>query len=229
MKNNANNGVKPDESCWNTIGVWGTTGAERCPRLDDAIHCRNCEVFVAAGRDLLNREFPPGYIDEWTDIVAQKPETKDSQSVSVVIFRLGREWLALPSKLFKEIVATRTIHKIPHRSDDVLLGVANLHGQLRLCFSLKAFIGIPDSAEEDNDAKSSAKLLVVQKDGECWVFPVDAIAGVYHCGMDAARNVPATLTKAAATYTRVVLLHDQKEVGLLDDDLLLYALKRRML
>ncbi len=228
MNNDTTNGAQPNDSCWNVIGVWGTNTA-RCTRLDEVTHCRNCDVFVAAGRDLLNREPPPGYLEEWTELLARKTNAQDSQYVSLVIFRIEKEWLALPSKLFKEVVAPRAIHRIPHRTNDVLLGLANIHGQLHVCFSLKAFIGIPDSAERDGITGTSARMLVAQKDGECWVFPVDEIAGVCRCGANDARNVPVTVAKAAGTYTRGILLHDQKEVGLLDDELLIYALKRSML
>ena len=216
-----------DESCWNTIGVWGARSG-RCNRLVEFTHCMNCPVFAAAGSSLLDREFPAGYAEEWTQFLARGTESVGTARLSVVVFRLAGELLALPTKLFKEIVEPRPIHGIPHRSDNILLGLTNIHGQLQLCFSLKALLGISDADSEIHSEGSTAKMLVVETERECFVFQVDSVISAGDCRMDDAGNVPATISKAAGTYTTRILRCGQKEVGLLDDGLLLYALKRRM-
>ena len=214
------------ESCWNSIGVWGT-GSTRCPKLAEITHCRNCPVFIDAGSNLLNREIPPGYMDEWTGLLGQKKEGQNTNNISIIIFRIGREFLALRSAIFREIINQRQVHQIPHCSNDVLLGLTNVHGELQLCFSLKALIGNDDAEEAENN--SAAKMmLVIQNSGECWVFPVDQVLGVFHCNDDDAQNVPVTVSKAAGTFTKKVILCDQREVGLLDDELLIYTLQRRI-
>jgi len=223
-----NNEMKTEntaESCWNSIGVWGSNSAH-CPRLAEMTHCRNCPVFITAGSDLLNREIPPGYMDEWTGFLAQKKEERNANNLSIIIFRIGREFLALRSAIFREIISPRPIHQIPHRSNDVLLGLANVHGELQLCFSLKTLTGNNDAGEVEMD--SAAKMLVIQSSGECWVFPVDHVLGVFRCNDDDAQNVPVTVSKASGTFTKKVMLCDQREVGLLDDELLIYTLQRRI-
>jgi chemotaxis-related protein WspD len=212
------------ESCWNSIGVWSSHSA-RCPKLAEMTHCRNCPVFIAAGSNLLNRKFPPGYMDEWAEFLAQKKESQNANNISIIIFRIGREFLALRSAIFREIISPRPVRQIPHRSNDVLLGLTNVHGELQLCFSLKALIGYND-VEKTED--SAAKMLVIQNSGECWVFPVDQTLGVFRCNDGDARNVPVTVSKAAGTFTKKVMLCDQREVGLLDDELLIYTLQRRI-
>ncbi len=124
---NVTENVNTTESCWNSIGVWGSRSA-RCPKLAEMTHCRNCPVFIDAGSDLLNREFPAGYMDEWTGLIAQKKEAQNAKNISIIIFRIGREFLALRSAVFREIINPRPVHQIPHRSDDVLLGLTNVHG-----------------------------------------------------------------------------------------------------
>ena len=54
--------------CWNDIGV---SGDSSCAELKTVIHCRNCSVYRGAGRTLLQRNSPEGYVEEWTDILAQ--------------------------------------------------------------------------------------------------------------------------------------------------------------
>jgi len=58
------------DDCWNRIGVEGE-GDHSCIQLKTVIHCRNCPIYSSAGRGLLEREAPPEYLDEWTDILAK--------------------------------------------------------------------------------------------------------------------------------------------------------------
>ncbi|WP_353259283.1 chemotaxis protein CheW [Prochlorothrix hollandica] len=53
-------------------------GDHSCPLLVEAIHCQNCGVYGAAGRSLLQRVAPPGYVEEWIQILADGPESPDS-------------------------------------------------------------------------------------------------------------------------------------------------------
>ncbi len=225
MKNEMNNN-RSDDSCWNTIGVWGS-GRASCPSLAEMVHCRNCQVFIDAGGDLLNREPPPGYIEEWSEFIGQKKEERKTDELSLIVFRTGGELLAFPSQIFKEIINPRPIHRIPHRSDDVLLGLANIHGELRICFSLKALIGAADQAPA-GPAPDTAKMMVIQKDGEPWVFPVDQVLGVFRCEEDKQPNLPVTISKASGTFTRKAVVIEGREAGLLDDELVFYTLQRRL-
>jgi len=79
--------------CWNTIGV---RGDRSCPDLNEFVHCQNCPVFAAAGRRFLDNPSPEGYLDEWTGRLAEIPETKSCDTISVLVFQIADEWLALP-------------------------------------------------------------------------------------------------------------------------------------
>ncbi len=56
------------DDCWNRIGVWGNS---ECPELDKHAHCRNCPVYSSAAAQMLNGEPEPGYLREWTELVAR--------------------------------------------------------------------------------------------------------------------------------------------------------------
>ncbi|HCE44682.1 MAG TPA: hypothetical protein DET40_14160 [Lentisphaeria bacterium] len=225
MKQDADTG----KACWNSIGVWGpVSNTGRCPELAEMIHCRNCPVFIGAGGDLLNCGLPPGYMEEWTGIIAREKETRTAGNVSIVVFRIAGEYLALRTEACREIVNMRKIHWIPHRSNEVLLGMANIRGELQLCFSLKSLIGIADRAGSENSQDYLPKMLVVQKNGKCWVFPVDQMIGVVRYDDSQIQNVPVTVSKAAGTFTQKVLLHENHETALLDDELLIYSLQEKI-
>lgn len=216
-------------NCWNQIGVWGD---KSCPELKRVTHCRNCEVYASAGLDLLDREAPQGYQREWTSSLQARPrEIDDSETIPAVIFRLGKEWLALPTRLFKEVTEARSIHSLPHRSNDVLLGLVNIRGEMRLCVSIGNFLGIEKEAEADQktNSREQRRMMVVEQEGETWVCPVDEIYGTHRFHSSELLNVPATVAKSSASYTKGLLSCGGKNVGYLDFDLLFYALKRRVL
>src|SRR2546421_650683 len=118
----------PFNDCWNRIGVHGDRS---CPELDKVVHCHNCPVFAAAGRRFLNNPSPPGYLEEWTSRLAARAEFQAADLESVLIFRIGEEWLALPVGVLAEVTPWRQPHRIPHRGG-LIAGLVNLRGELHL-------------------------------------------------------------------------------------------------
>src|ERR1700694_4465211 len=114
--------ASPINACWNKIGVWGNG---ECPELEKHIHCRNCPVYSATATQMLNGTHPPDYIQEWTNLVARERDLREPIIHSVVIFCIGSEWLALPTKTFKEVAESKPIHSLPHRRNGLVLGIVN--------------------------------------------------------------------------------------------------------
>ena len=105
----------PIHDCWNLIGVGGNG---TCRELARYIHCRNCPVYSAAGVQLLDRALPADYRRERAEHYAQSKKITKPARLSVVIFRLGLEWLALPTGAFAEVAERRALHTLPHRRRD---------------------------------------------------------------------------------------------------------------
>ena len=139
------------DACWDRIGVQGDRS---CPKLAAAIHCRNCPVFSAAGQQLFEREAPPEYVDECTRRLTAADEVAGSDGHSLLLFRVGPEWLAIDTQAVVEVVEPRPIHRVPHRTDRLLLGLANIRGELHLCISLRELLGIEPT---EGDAKSNCR------------------------------------------------------------------------
>src|SRR6202020_2841340 len=95
-----------------------------------AVHCRNCPTYSHSAAELLDRELPEGYLQTAPPAPATPPREEGRRSGSAVIFRLGREWLALATDVFKEVGQLRAIHSVPHQRNGVVLGVANVRGEL---------------------------------------------------------------------------------------------------
>ena len=216
------------DRCWKRIGVWGNE-RPRCPKLEEVIHCRNCQVFAQAGRNLLERALPEAYKDEWGTILVKKKRKEPVGAIAVVVFRIASEWMALPAGLFAEIIEDISIHTLPHRKTPILLGLVNVHGEIQLCVSLKHLMNLEDATDKKGASeKEKKRLMVVSKDGEQWVFPVNEIHGIHHFNPGLLQNVPVTIAKSKSTFTEGIFKWDAKHVALLDDELLFYTLKRSL-
>jgi chemotaxis-related protein WspD len=215
--------------CWNQIGVFGDG---TCPELAKVIHCRNCPVYAAGGRSLLEREPPADYLREWTQALAEaKDEDQAEDTLSVLIFRLGREWLALPTHVCQEVAEMRPIHILPHRSGPVLLGLVNIRGQIRLCVSLRELLGLEpgDDSGRTMNHKNPRCLVVIAGDSDHWGLLVDEIHGIQRFHLSAIRDAPVTVAKAAPRLTKGVIDWQDTGVGYLDDGLLFLALRKEVL
>ena len=218
--------VAPMPDCWRVIGVGGDRS---CPELEQFIHCRNCPVLADAARTFFDRAAPAGYLESWHDILAEPAQAADTEATSLLVFRIEREWLALPTALLVEVTPVRTLHRVPHRAGGGLAGLVNIRGQLQLCMSLHAVLGLPGgpSARPHGDTSTLARLLVVEREGERpqrWVLGVDEVAGVQRVARSALRPVPSTVSQASARCSTALFEWQDRTVALLDEGRLLEAL-----
>ena len=206
--------------CWNRIGVW-RTGEEKCPELDDVIHCRNCEVFSKIGRKLLRTEPPENYRSEWTKILSTEIDTKATNVKSAFVFRAGSEWLALPSHLIQEVVDMGPIHSIPNIDSKVLRGLVNIHGKLQICVSIGRVLGLEKlektDDQQDPDYISPERLVVVQQNNHLVAFPVSEVKGIVRYTAEIVKDLPVTVSGSKAAYTTGILHLEGRDIGLLKD------------
>ena len=217
----------PQSDCWHRIGVWGDRS---CPELIKAVHCHNCPVFAAASRRFLDAPPPVDYREEWTErLVPPIVETaRDVQSV--LIFRLGEEWLGLRVQVLVEVANPRPIHCIPHRAG-LLAGLVNIRGELHLCVHLAQLLGFKaqDRGPPPPDGQSGlSRMIVVTNEDGRWVFPVDEVDQVHRFSSDELTGAPATVARSAGRLTRAVLAWRERSIGYLDDAQLFRALRARI-
>jgi chemotaxis-related protein WspD len=208
------------DDCWNRIGVRGDGS---CPELPAVVHCHNCPVFARTGRQFLDTASPDEYLEEWTHRLAQPLEEVSENRLTVLTFCLGDELLALPVRALVEVTETRPIHRVPHRGG-LLAGLVNIRGELHLCVRLARLLGIGGGDPAANES-SRRRLLVVRRDAERWVFPVDAVDRIHRIPAESLTSVPATVGRSSRTLTRAVFHRESSAVGLLDDDRLFNSLR----
>ncbi|HBA85098.1 MAG TPA: hypothetical protein DCZ95_13495 [Verrucomicrobia bacterium] len=210
------------ETCWSITGIGGNAS---CPQLKEAIHCRNCASYAESGRGLLDREPPAGYLREWTELLARAKEKAPADMISLIVFRVGSEWFGLNTALFQRIAPLKEIHRIPHRSGRILLGLANVDGELLLCASLTGLLGLEPAPVVKDAANSTGRLMVVGQ-GERWAFPVDEVDAICHVSLSVMTPPPATLTKSVQSFTKQLFEHNKNAVALLDEKRMMEALKK---
>jgi chemotaxis-related protein WspD len=221
--------------CWNRIGV---NGDRSCPELTSFVHCRNCPVFAAAARTFFDRPAPEGYLAEWTRWLADSDGLRphgdkegngdledggivaQREGVSFLIFRLGAEGLAFRTRTVAEVTTPRPVHRVPHRSNRVFVGLVNLQGRAELCVSMHGLLGV--------DAPASTPRLVVLRDrdrAETWAFGADEVLGVHRVPRSQWRAVPSTLVNPAVGFSQAVLSWNGRSIGLLDEQRVFAALR----
>lgn len=223
--------------CWNQIGVMGDRS---CAELKTVLHCHNCPVYAAVGDTLLEREAPLDYLEEWvnilTDTFAEQEETESNEAVirtadaiSLMIVRLGNERLAFPVRILQEVTPPCVIQPLPHRSNELFLGLVNIRGETLLCASLSHLLHLEPMEDRSSASAHTKRMMVAGQQDEKWVFPVDEVHGIYRFHQNELRDAPVVITKASEAYTKAIVHWQGKKVNYLDSELLFYTLNHKIL
>jgi chemotaxis-related protein WspD len=185
---------------------------------------------VRTAAELLDRIPPEDYSAQWTTHFAQPYALGERETDSGVLFRLGAEWYLFGSTVVEEIAHLKTIHSIPHRRSRAISGITNIRGELLVCISLATLLAVEPAAPApaSADAPTSQRLLVLRRDDVHAVCSVDEVAGVIRFDPRTLTDVPGTLAHAASRYSRKLLPWRERFVGVLDDQLLFYTIKRSL-
>jgi chemotaxis-related protein WspD len=219
--------------CWNRVGVMGDRS---CDQLADVIHCYDCPVYAAAGDSLLERAPTQKYLNEWIEILSDTPTTvedteqegalvRTADALSVMIFRIDNEWLCLPVSTLQEVTSPCVIQPVPHRSNELFLGLVNIRGETLLCASLRHLLNLSCQA----DSSPTTRMLVAGQGEDKWVFPVDEVHGVFRFHLSELRDAPIVIAKATETFTQGIVHWQTEKVNCLDSELLFYTLKYKIL
>jgi chemotaxis-related protein WspD len=185
------------------------------------------EQHTSTGR-LLDREVTEECLRESTAFVAARKGLIERGTKSVVLFRIGQEWLALPTGVVQEVSGPCTVRTMPDRRDGILSGVINVRGELLLCVSLSVLLGLDQVGGASATAASDRLLICKYSEGRL-AFPVSEVYGLHRYHPRDLRDAPATLTRASGgAYTLGLMPWGERIVGCLDDELMFYALNKAL-
>jgi chemotaxis-related protein WspD len=217
---NAKHITTKGQHCWNTIGVWSGV-SDRCGRLKEFVHCRNCSVYRDAGREVFDKVAPVGYLSEWRKSLASETILEKHEDKSVLVFMVGEEWFAVPAACLSEIAEARVVHRIPRNRNSDIDGIVNIGGEVRVCYSLESILGVKVS-ETQNGKKGLgmiARLLVILLDSQYYVFRVDQVSGLCGYNVKDILSVPSTLRHDGGGLLLGVINYNKNKVGVLDVDI----------
>lgn len=176
---------------------------------------------------LLERELPAGYLEERTRQFAQAEAPAESGAAGkAAIFRIEKEWLALPSPVLTEVVPLQPIHPLPHRHGNIVLGVANIRGSLTVCVSLARLLALEPDAAAMAAERRQQRLLLIEGGRGRLAFAVDEMHGIHPFRERELLPVPQTLARATGRYTTAMLPWRGFTVACLDAERVIHALER---
>ncbi|WP_354685039.1 chemotaxis protein CheW [Cupriavidus necator] len=216
------------DDCWRRIGIRGDGS---CPALAEHAHCRNCPTYAQAAATLLDAQGLDALLEELPDAASLAEDDRGESAArgsaqSCLVFRIGDEWLALPTAALGEVTAPAPVHSLPHRRDAAVLGLAAVRGNLLACLSLaRLFDG--GAAPADTHGNGS-RFLILGQGRAAIALPVAEVSGIARVPQHAMQPLPATLARASARYTQALFADKDRTVGLLDAALVRQALTRSL-
>ena len=220
----AQGGAPASGDCWNVIGI---RGDQSCPKLAIHVHCRNCEVYADAAQRNLQRPVSEHYREDWAAHFRQAPVARSRNDAAALVFRIGREWLALPAAMIDSVAPHAAPHRLPHRSGAGLLGVVNVGGKLCPALSLGTLLGIDESdAPAATGRHTFARLVVMQWEGRSFALPVADLHGIVRYASAALAAPAATINKGLVRHLAGVLTEAGMHIGVLDAPLVAHQMAR---
>ena len=207
------------DDCWNRIGIHGD---KSCPLLSEHIHCRNCAVYSAAATRLLDRHA----VQQEGRASASIAVESEVKTRSLLMFRLGEEWLALATRSLVEVAPLQTIHSLPHQRSRALLGVANVRGALVACLSLVELLGLDSTSSVASGARVVPRMLIIAAHGGPVV--VDEVDGIHAIDERILEASSRSGAQASAKYTRGVMQFKGRSLRWLDEEQLMSAVTRSL-
>lgn len=207
-------------ACWRHIGVYG--GDQSCARLLEVLHCRNCPVFSAAALSLLDRE---AELQAEIDPVGAIGDG-DGAETSVLVFRLGPQWLGLPPSAVAEVAPDEPVRRLAHRTAGRLEGVVNVRGELRLAVALIELVALGGRGAQG--ATGTRLVLLDDGRGGALGFRSDEVVGLQRFRRDAVEPAPDTLPPVLARCVTGMVRLETRHVALLDPAVVLSELERAL-
>lgn len=168
------------------------------------------------------------YLDQWKTLLKkERIDTTGLKLTSMLIFRIYDEWLAIDTEWVKEIVEKKPIHSIPHKKGPILIGTVSIRGQLKLVIALHKILELEELTEVStaNDHQYE-RMIVLRQDAYQWVILAHEVLGIVSVNTEKMENVPVTVSKSKANYLKGLVRIKNRNVGVLEEELVFFSLRR---
>lgn len=183
------------------------------------------DASLARMRALLDRPLPREEIEANTELVAARAESRAVRMKSVLVFAVGGELLALEADDTHRVIPVAPIRRVPHRTNAVFLGLANVAGELAPVASIGSALGVAAGA-------ASTHFVVIGSARTRWAFGVERLGGVRRVDEQRVVSAPTTVRHARDGCTKYLapIVTDGREelIAVLDADKLGALLARSL-
>ena len=156
--------------------------------------------------------------DDYGQGEAQEPV---GEQRSLLIFRLGEQWLAIATRCLAEVMPVSPIHSLPHRKSTGLLGVTNVRGTLVACLSLSELLDLETDDSRQNGQRVIPRMLILESGSGPLVVPVDEVSGIQKIPLARISNAKQDDKRTISRFTAGVLQWRGQSITLLNDEQLL--------
>ena len=130
--------------------------------------------YMETRKRFFSRPMPEGYAAEWAHILEQPIPKVAKREDTMLVFRIAELPLAIASRWVKAVTPALVVCPVPHRDNTAFLGLVAYAGEIIPCCSLARILGAADSTVGDE----ARTIVLEQRPGERWAFPLDAVVGV---------------------------------------------------
>lgn len=178
-------------------------------------------------RSLLDRPISSDELERQTRDAALPLAREGGGTTGLVVFRIGSERLGIDVQVCRRVVPIAPVHRIPHRSNDVLAGLCAVDGELLLAARLDRLLGL------EREARGVGRMLILSESRGSWALPVDEVEGVRRFESASFRGPPATVARSVDGLTKALIDLGEAEdragvVAVLDAPALLARLERTL-
>ena len=211
-----NSTLKASGECRNVIGIWGDRSCSELRALD---HCHNCPVYTSLGRRVLDQVLELDYHnrDDDKDTEAVAPD----QRLSLLVLRIGSDWLGFDTARIREIVVPTEPHPVPHRLKPGFRGLVTVRGHIHPCVDMGVLLGC-DSAQT---ISASPRMVLIADDNGCFAFVADEVDNLYVIAKSHITAPPISIRDATPSYITGMVRLAERDTAILDEEFLLHALK----
>jgi chemotaxis-related protein WspD len=165
----------------------------------------------------LQRAVDQDYLDEWARQLRQPELAATLLDQTGLAFRIGAEWLMLPTSMVDSIAPMAAAHTLPHRRGAGLSGIVNVGGAIVPAIALDTLLGIDGAAAPAAGGRHVfARLLVARVDGQRFALPVADLHGMVRYATGQVQAPAATINKGLQRFLAGVLALEDKMIGVLD-------------
>ena len=166
---------------------------------------------------LLDRESSLEDLESYKEKIRKAPKKEKKSKLVFFLFRLEQEWFALSASCIKAVNPTTQTHSLPHKSNEILLGITNVEGIFIPEIDLKNLLKI--------DLKTGSSVnkhlsILIQSNSQTFIFKTDEIQGIISIDEKQIEALPSNVALNKNIYTTGIFSLVEKKVNILSEELI---------